>query len=53
MEQKALIDVTKGTVSQAKIADLLIINKNPLQDIDNTEPVYLVVKNGKIFNRED
>jgi imidazolonepropionase-like amidohydrolase len=45
------IDNTRGTVSVGKIADLLILNKNPLENIENIELVYLVIKEGKIFKK--
>jgi len=49
---KALrIDGTRGTVSTGKIANLLIVDKNPLQNIDNIESVYLVIKNGRLFRQ--
>jgi hypothetical protein len=49
---KALnIDTTRGTISKGKIADLLILNENPLTNIENIESVYLVIKNGKIFKK--
>lgn len=49
---KALhIDNTRGTISKGKIADLLILNENPLKNIENIELVYLTIKDGKIFKR--
>lgn len=49
---KALhIDNRYGTVSTNKIANLLILNKNPLNDIKNIESVDMVIKNGKIFKK--
>lgn len=47
---KALhIDNSCGTVSINKIANLLILDKNPIDDISNIESVVMVIKNGKIF----
>ncbi len=49
---KALhIDNNYGTVSINKIANLLIVDKNPLEDIKNIESVYMVIKGGKIFKK--
>jgi phosphohistidine swiveling domain-containing protein len=49
---KALhIDNNYGTVSINKIANLLIVDKNPLDDIKNIESVYMVIKGGKIFKK--
>ena len=45
------IDNTRGAVSVGKIADLLLLDKNPLEDIKNIESVYLVIKDGKIFKQ--
>ena len=41
-----------GTIEEGKIADLLILNANPLDDILNTQKINTVVKNGNVFNRE-
>ena len=30
-------------------ADLLLLNSNPLKDIQNTQDIFMVVKNGKTF----
>lgn len=38
-----------GTIEPGKIADLLVVEKNPLEDIDNIRSVTLVMKEGKIF----
>lgn len=49
---KALhIDNTCGTVSINKIANLLILDKNPLDDIKNIESVDMVIKGGRIFKK--
>jgi imidazolonepropionase-like amidohydrolase len=50
---KALhIDNTHGTIAVGKIADLLLLNKNPLANIENIKSVYLVIKDGKIFKND-
>jgi predicted amidohydrolase YtcJ len=49
---KALhIDNAYGTISTGKIANLLILDKNPLENIENIESVNLVIKNGKVFKK--
>ena len=49
---KALqIDNTHGTISTGKIANLLILDKSPLENIENINSVYLVIKNGVLFRK--
>jgi len=40
-----------GTIEQGKIADLVLLDANPLQDISNTQKIAAVVVGGKIFQR--
>ena len=40
-----------GTIEVHKKADLVVLDKNPLEDITNTEQVHMVVKNGKLFKK--
>ncbi|MBV8051892.1 MAG: amidohydrolase family protein [Acidobacteriaceae bacterium] len=40
-----------GTVSQSKIADLVLLDANPLDDIANTRKISAVVLGGKFFSR--
>ena len=39
-----------GTIEPNKKADLLILNKNPLDDINNIRDVHMVVKGGRILD---
>ena len=45
------IDDKTGTIAKGKIADLVLLNKNPLERIDNIESVVLVIKDGKIYKQ--
>jgi len=40
-----------GTVERGKVADLVLLDANPLQDISNTQKIATVVVGGKIFQR--
>ncbi len=39
-----------GTIAPGKLADLVVLNSNPLDDIRNTEDLTLVVKGGEVFD---
>jgi hypothetical protein len=39
-----------GTVAQGKVADLLLLDANPLIDIRNTRRISAVVANGRLFD---
>lgn len=42
-----------GTVETGKLADLLILDANPLDAIDNSRRIHAVVANGRLFSRSD
>jgi imidazolonepropionase-like amidohydrolase len=42
----------RGTIEAGKIADLVLLDGNPLADIHNTRSVRAVVLNGKLYPRE-
>lgn len=39
-----------GTISEGKIADLIVVGDNPLEDIRNLRNLKLVLKNGKVVS---
>jgi len=45
------LDQSLGTIEQGKIADLVLLDANPLLDIRNTQRINAVVSNGRLFDR--
>lgn len=41
-----------GTVSKGKLADLILLDANPLDNISNTKKINGVVTNGRFFNKK-
>lgn len=42
---------TTGTIEKGKVADLVLLNANPLVDIHNTQSIEAVVLDGKLISR--
>ncbi|MCG8603876.1 amidohydrolase family protein, partial [bacterium] len=42
-----------GSIEVGKIADLVILTENPLQDIRNTRAIEYVLKNGVVYSGQD
>lgn len=40
-----------GTIEAGKLADIVLLNANPLEDISNTRAIEMVVANGRVFQQ--
>jgi Tol biopolymer transport system component len=47
------LDRFVGSVEPGKLADLVVLRENPLQDIKNSKSIRYVVKNGVVYAGED
>ncbi len=41
-----------GTVETGKVVSLVILNKNPLENIENTKTIETVIVRGKVYHRK-
>ena len=44
------MDADIGSLEAGKLADVLVLDANPLDNIRDTEKIHLVVANGRVYN---
>lgn len=42
-----------GSISKGKVSDLVILEANPLENIENTQNIYSVIKGNQVFSQKD
>ncbi len=42
-----------GTLEPGKLADIILLDANPLEDIKNTQTIWRVIKGGWVFDPEE
>ncbi len=47
------LDKELGSIEKGKLADLVILNKDPLKKIRNTNSVDMVMKNGRLYSGDN
>jgi imidazolonepropionase-like amidohydrolase len=46
------LDAYYGSVDQGKVADLLLLDRNPLDDITHLQEIHAVIKRGDVYNKK-
>jgi len=42
-----------GSIKEGNIADLVLLNNNPLEKIQHTQDIHFVIKGGKVYSQEE
>jgi imidazolonepropionase-like amidohydrolase len=44
------LDSELGSIEKGKLADLIVLDRNPLENIRNTETISMVMLNGRLYD---
>ena len=44
------LDKELGSIEKGKLADLIVLDRNPLENIRNTETIRMVMVNGRLYD---